>query len=98
VRAMAQGGRDLDGGAAMSACARSRATRWQWCCSAPGKRLKKWQPGVELAAELLLSHLLALAKGDRGKDLQVETTLGDLYSVLNGDALLRTGGVRDVAS
>lgn len=50
------------------------------------------------AAELLLAHLLGkVAKGIRGKDLQVETTLGDLLGVLNGEAFLRTSGVRDMS-
>ena len=48
------------------------------------------------AGERLLSHLLErVAKGTRGKDIQVETTLGDMLAALNGDALLR-GEVRDM--
>lgn len=49
------------------------------------------------AAERLLAHLLKkIAKGTRGKDIQIETTLGDLLAVISGDALLRTSGVRDM--
>lgn len=49
------------------------------------------------AAELLLAHLVGkVAKGIRGKDIQIETTLGDLLAVLSGDALLRTSGIRDM--
>ncbi|KDB05118.1 helicase [Defluviimonas sp. 20V17] len=48
------------------------------------------------AAELLLSHLTGkVPKGTRGKDLQVETTMGDLLASLNGDAFLR-GAVQDM--
>lgn len=44
------------------------------------------------AAELLLGHLLGkLEKGQRGKDLMVETTMGDMLASLTGDALLRAG-------
>jgi ATP-dependent DNA helicase RecQ len=48
------------------------------------------------AAELLLDHLTGkVAKGTRGKDLQVETTMGDLLASLSGDAFLR-GAVQDM--
>ncbi|MCU4653455.1 RecQ family ATP-dependent DNA helicase [Roseibacterium sp. SDUM158016] len=48
------------------------------------------------AGERLLSHLLEkVPKGTRGKDIQVETTLGDLLGALSGDAFLR-GEVRDI--
>lgn len=48
------------------------------------------------AAELLLSHLTGkVPKGTRGKDLQVETTMGDLLASLNGEAFLR-GAVQDM--
>ncbi|MGO8654734.1 RecQ family ATP-dependent DNA helicase, partial [Rhizobium ruizarguesonis] len=47
--------------------------------------------------ELLLGHFLArLPKGSRGKDIQVETTMGDLLSALTGDALLRGSGIQDM--
>ncbi|PWJ21399.1 RecQ family ATP-dependent DNA helicase [Jannaschia seohaensis] len=49
------------------------------------------------AAERLLAHLTGkLDQGARGKDLQVETTVGDMLAALNGDALLRASGVRDM--
>lgn len=48
-----------------------------------------------LGAELLLAHLIGkVRKGTRGKDLQVETRMGDLLASLTGDALLR-GAVKD---
>ena len=41
-------------------------------------------------AQVLLSHLIGrAAKGARGKDVQVDTTLGAMLDALNGDALLR---------
>ncbi len=45
-------------------------------------------------AELLLAHLTGKAR-KRGKDIQVETTMGDLLASLTGDVLLR-GSVRDM--
>ena len=47
-------------------------------------------------AQVLLSHLMAkAAEGTRGKDIQVETTLGAMLNALNGDGLLRVD-VRDM--
>lgn len=41
-------------------------------------------------SELLLRHLIGkVAKGVRGKDIRVETTLGGLQAEINGDALMR---------
>lgn len=49
------------------------------------------------AASLLLNHLTGrLDKGARGKDLQVETTIGNLLAELTQDAFLKTSGVRDM--
>lgn len=49
------------------------------------------------AAERLLEFLIAkVPTGTRGKDIQVETTLGDLLAVLNGDAVIKTSGVKDM--
>ncbi|MDO9637291.1 MAG: RecQ family ATP-dependent DNA helicase [Pseudotabrizicola sp.] len=49
------------------------------------------------AAERLLEFLIAkVPTGTRGKDIQVETTLGHLIAELNGDAVIKTSGVRDM--
>lgn len=49
------------------------------------------------AAERLLEFLIAkVPSGTRGKDLQVETTLGDLLAGLNADAVIKTSAVRDM--
>ncbi|MDM7933742.1 RecQ family ATP-dependent DNA helicase [Tabrizicola sp.] len=49
------------------------------------------------AAGLLLEHLIGrLDKGVRGKDLQVDTTVGDLLAQLTQDALLSSSGIRDM--
>ena len=42
-------------------------------------------------AQRLLTHLVGkVEKGTRGKDLQIETTLGGLLAAITGDALLRS--------
>ncbi len=49
------------------------------------------------AAERLLEFLIAkVPTGTRGKDIQVETTIGDLLAELNGDAVIKTSGVKDI--
>lgn len=49
------------------------------------------------AAERLLEFLIAkVPQGTRGKDIQVETTLGELLAVLNADAVIRDS-VKDMA-
>ncbi len=50
-----------------------------------------------MAAEKLLEFLIGKAPaGARGKDVQVETTVGDLLGVLTGDALVKSSGVKDM--
>lgn len=50
-----------------------------------------------MAAERLLEFLIGKAPaGARGKDVQVETTIGDLLAALSGDALIKASGVKDV--
>ncbi|WP_435259837.1 RecQ family ATP-dependent DNA helicase [Thioclava sp. FR2] len=49
------------------------------------------------AAERLLDYLIKAAPaGSRGKDVQVETTLGKLFESLSGDALIKSSGVKDL--
>ncbi|AWB47607.1 RecQ family ATP-dependent DNA helicase [Gemmobacter aquarius] len=49
------------------------------------------------AAERLLEFMIAkVPSGTRGKDIQVEMTLGDLLAQLNGDAVIRASGIKDM--
>ncbi len=49
------------------------------------------------ASGILLGYLIGrLNKGVRGKDLQVDTTVGDLLAQLNQDAFLKASGVNDM--
>lgn len=90
LRGMAQDGRDQDGGrGSLNLRKVSRNTIFV--------RLERSWPVVARTAELrrqgaqaLLPHLTGkVTKGTRGKDIQVETTLGAMLDALNGDALLR---------
>ena len=90
LRGMAQDGRDQDGG-------RGNLTLRKVSRNTIFVRLERSWPVVARTADLrrqgaraLLSHLTGkVAKGTRGKDIQVETTLGAMLDALNGDALLR---------
>lgn len=90
LRGMAQDGRDQDGG-------RGNLTLRKVSRNTVFVRLERSWPVVARTAELrrqgarvLLTHLTAkVAKGTRGKDIQVETSLGAMLDALNGDALVR---------
>ncbi|EEW24271.1 RecQ family ATP-dependent DNA helicase [Rhodobacter ferrooxidans] len=96
LRGMAQDGRDQDGG-------RGNLTLRKASRNTIFVRLERSWPTVARTADLrrqgaqvLLAHLAGrAAKGARGKDIQVETTLGAMLDALNGDALLRAD-VRDM--
>jgi ATP-dependent DNA helicase RecQ len=96
LRGMAQDGRDQDGGRGNLGLRKvSRNTIFV--------RLERSWSTVQRTADLrrqgaqvLLAHLAGkVARGTRGKDIQVETTLGAMLDALNGDALLRAD-VRDM--
>jgi len=90
LRGMAQDGRDQDGG-------RGNLTLRKVSRNTIFVRLERLWPVVARTADLqrqgaqaLLAHLTGkVAKGTRGKDIQVETTLSAMLDALNGDALLR---------
>ncbi|MGP3697945.1 RecQ family ATP-dependent DNA helicase [Rhodobacter sp. NSM] len=50
-----------------------------------------------MAAEKLLEFLIGkVPTGTKGKDIQVDTTLGDLLAAMHGDALIAASGVKDM--
>ncbi|WP_425091496.1 RecQ family ATP-dependent DNA helicase [Tropicimonas sp. S265A] len=87
---IAQDGRDMDGGRGNIHVRRASH-------GSLFVRLQRSWSVVEKTAELrrqaaarLLAHLAEkVPKGVRGKDIAVETTLGDLLAGINGDAILR---------
>jgi len=91
LRGIAQDGRDQDSGRGNLTLRKvSRNTIFvrlerSWLTVARTADLRRQ------GAHLLLAHLTGkVAKGTRGKDIQVETTLGAMLDALNGDALLRS--------
>ncbi len=96
LRGMASDGRDIDGGKGNIRLRKANrqtlilALQRSWSVLTATADLRRQAGGA------LLDHLLGkLEKGVKGKDLQVETTLGDMLASLNGDALLR-GQVKDL--
>ena len=95
LRGMAQDGRDMEGGRGnlhlRKASRGSLIVRLQrsWSVVTRTAELRRQ------AGERLLSFLIGkVPKGIRGKDIPIETTLGELLAAINGDAMLR-GAVRD---
>ena len=97
VRGFARDGKGQDGGAGNIRLRKvSRNTlnitlerSWNTISQTAERRCK--------AAEILLKFLtMQLDKGARGKDLQVETTIGDLLAQLTQDTILNSSGRRDM--
>ncbi|WP_323767598.1 RecQ family ATP-dependent DNA helicase [Marinovum sp.] len=96
LRGMARDGRDLDGGKGNLRLRKASrdtlllALQRSWTVLEQSAALRRQ------AGEALVEHLLGrLGKGQRGKDQQVETTLGDMLASLTGDAFLR-GQVKEM--
>ncbi|WP_323772401.1 RecQ family ATP-dependent DNA helicase [Antarctobacter sp.] len=96
LRGMARDGRDLDGGKGNVRLRKASrdtlfvALQRSWSVLEQSAALRRQ------AGEALVEHLLGrLEKGQRGKDQQVETTLGDMLATLTGDAFLR-GQVKEM--
>lgn len=91
LRGIAQDGRDMDGGKGniglrkVSKGSVMVRTQRSWGTIEQTAQLRRQ------AAERLVSFLInKVQAGLRGKDVPVETTLGDLLAAINSDALLRT--------
>ena len=97
IRSIAHDGRGQDGGKGnirlrkVSRNTLSITLERSWKAISKTAELR-WQ-----AAEILLKSLAGrLDKGTRGKDLLVETTIGDLLAQLTNNALLKSSGLRDM--
>ena len=97
LRSMSRDGRDLDGGKGNLRLRRASRNTLIVTLQRTWQVLEQTARLRHQAAELLLKHFLGrLAKGSRGKDIQVETTMGDLLASLTGDAFLRSSGIQDM--
>ena len=90
LRSMAQDGRDQDGGRGNLTLRKASRNTLFVRLERPWRVVERTADLRRQGAQVLLAHLTGkLAKGTRGKDIQVETTLGAMAAALNGDALLR---------
>ncbi|WP_246687102.1 RecQ family ATP-dependent DNA helicase [Mesorhizobium sp. M3A.F.Ca.ET.201.01.1.1] len=97
LRGMGRDGRDQDGGKGNLRLRKASRNTLMVTLQRTWQALDQTASLRQQGAELLLAHLLAkLPKGSRGKDIQVETTMGDLLASLTGDALLRSSDVQDM--
>lgn len=97
VCGMARDGRDQDGGRGNLRLRKVSSTTLAVILQRSWQVIEQTATIRRQAAPLLLAHLVGkVANGIRGKDIQIETTLGDLLAALTGDMELRSSGVRDV--
>jgi len=97
LRGIARDGRDQDGGHGNIRLRKASRNTLQVTLQRSWAALEQTATLRREAAELLMAHLLGkVNKGTRGKDIQVETTMGNLLATLTGDAFLRGSGVQDM--
>ncbi|WP_244665927.1 RecQ family ATP-dependent DNA helicase [Pseudorhizobium halotolerans] len=97
LRSMGRDGRDQDGGKGNLRLRKASRNTLMVTLQRSWQALEQTATLRQQGAERLLGHLLGkLPKGSRGKDIQVETTMGDLLATLTGDALLRGSGIQDM--
>ncbi|MBW0159635.1 RecQ family ATP-dependent DNA helicase [Sedimentimonas flavescens] len=97
LRGMARDGRDQDGGMGNLRLRTASRNTIEVTLNRSWGILEQTAAIRRQAAELLLAHLIGkVHRGIQGKDIQVETTMGDLLASLNGDALLK-GAVQDMS-
>ena len=90
VRGMAQDGRDMDGGRGNLSVRKTARGSLMVRVQRPWPTVAKTADVRRQGAQRLLTHLIGrVPKGTKGKDIQVETTLGALLAAINGDAFLR---------
>lgn len=97
LRSLGRDGRDQDGGKGNLRLRKASRNTLMVTLQRTWQALEQTASLRRQGSELLLGHLLdKLPKGSHGKDIQVETTMGDLLATLTGDALLRGSGIQDV--
>lgn len=90
LRGLARDGRDQDGGRGNMTLRKISRTTISVQLGRSWSLVTRTADLRRQGAQALLAHLTGkVAKGARGKDLQVDTTLGAMLDALNGDGLLR---------
>lgn len=97
LRGIARDGRGQDGGKGNISLRTASRNTLLVTLERPWRTVAQTAELRRTAAGLLLEHLIGrLDKGVRGKDLQVDTTVGDLLAQLTQDAFLSSSGIRDM--
>ncbi len=97
LRGIARDGRGQDGGKGNISLRTASRNTLMVTLERPWKTVAQTAELRRAAAGLLLEHLIGrLDKGARGKDLQVDTTVGDLLAQILQDAFLQSSGIRDM--
>jgi ATP-dependent DNA helicase RecQ len=97
LRSIARDGRDRDGGKGNVRLRKLSSKTIEVALERPWRVVERTAELRWMAAEKLLDFLIAkVPSGTKGKDIQVETTIGDLLSALSGDALIKASGVKDM--
>lgn len=95
LRSLAQDGRDEEGGRGNIHLRKANRNTYLVRLQRSWEMVNRTAEVRRRGAELLLQHLEGLvAKGTRGKDLRVETTMGKMQAAIMGDVFLK-GSVRD---
>lgn len=97
LRGIARDGRGQDGGKGNISLRTASRNTVLVTLERPWRTVAQTAELRRTAAGLLLEHLVGrLDKGARGKDVQVDTTVGDLLAQLMQDAFLKSSGIRDM--
>ncbi|GGO34481.1 helicase [Gemmobacter aquaticus] len=97
LRSIERDGRDSDGGRGNIRLRKLSAKTLEVVLQRTWRVVDQTATVRWMAAEKLLDFLIAkVPTGTRGKDIQVETTIGDILAALSGDALIMASGVKDM--
>lgn len=97
LRSIERDGRDSDGGMGNIRLRKLSAKTLEVVLQRSWRVVDQTASVRWMAAEKLLDFLIAkVPMGSKGKDIQVDTTVGDLLAALNGDAVIKASGVKDM--
>lgn len=97
LRSIERDGRDSDGGRGNIRLRKLSAKTLEVVLQRSWRVVDQTAAVRWMAAEKLLDFLISkVPVGTRGKDIQVDTTIGDILAALSGDALIKASGVKDM--
>ncbi|MCW3783869.1 RecQ family ATP-dependent DNA helicase [Defluviimonas salinarum] len=97
LRSIERDGRDSDGGMGNIRLRKLSAKTLEVVLQRSWRVVDQTASVRWMAAEKLLDFLIAkVPMGTKGKDIHVDTTVGDMLAALSGDALIKASGVKDM--